>query len=249
MHCASGEQTIVCAHHMEARFERRSVMFYAHAAIQIVDHNSMDGTQNEAFLLGHFHHTDAPIHVGREAKLQAIRRALCKVCAGIKGLMAHQHAPFEVAPRQVFGRHEAAMAQKMPRVVHNIGVAIEHTGQHFALANSTGHLLKGVGLGKGVAGIEKQHIIARGALQSFVHRVIEPFVGLRAVNRAVKCFGLRALCSDIRLDERGGLVARCTIYEHMFYMRIGLLRHTFEGALNFFFGLKRAGDNRKFNNR
>ena len=130
----------------------------------------------------------------------------------------------------------------MPRVVHNIGVAIEHTGQHFALANSTGHLFKGVGLWKGVAGIEKQHVVARGALQPFVHRVIEPFVGLRAVNYAVKCLGLRALFSDIHLDKRGGLIARSTIYEHMLYMWIGLLRHTFESALNFFFGLKRAGD-------
>ena len=156
--------------------------------------------------------------------------------------MAHQHAPFEVAPRQILGWHEAAVTQEMPRVVHNIGVAIEHTGQHFALANSTGHLFKGVGLWKGVAGIEKQHVVARGALQPFVHRVIEPFVGLRAVNYAVKCLGLRALFSDIHLDKRGGLIARSTIYEHMLYMWIGLLRHTFESALNFFFGLKRAGD-------
>ena len=143
MHRASGEQTIVCTHHIEARFERCPMMFYAHAAIQIVDHNGMDGTQNEAFLLGHFHHTDAPIYVGREAKLQAIGGALCKVCAGIKGLMAHQHAPFEVAPRQILGWHETAVTQEMLRVVHNIGVAIEYTGQHFALANSTSHLFKG----------------------------------------------------------------------------------------------------------
>jgi len=42
VHPASGEQTIVCPHHIEARFERCPMMFYAHAAIQIVDHNGMD---------------------------------------------------------------------------------------------------------------------------------------------------------------------------------------------------------------
>ena len=141
----SRTETIMLTHHQEALLERCPMVFNAQSTSKIVDDNCVDISQWQVLLSCRFHHSDAPVDVGREFEMQVVEVLFGDVCAGIKGLMTHQHATAERTPCELFGRREPTVAKEMAIVVDDIGVAIENTGERFALSNAAGNMLKGVG--------------------------------------------------------------------------------------------------------
>ena len=117
------------------------MIFNAQSTSKIVDDNCIDVSQWQVLLSCRFHHSDAPVDVGREFEMQVVEVLFGDVCAGIKGLMTHQHATAERTPCELFGRREPTVAKKMSIVVDDIGVAIENTGERFALSNAGGNVV------------------------------------------------------------------------------------------------------------
>ena len=129
-------------------------------------------------------------------------------------------------------------------MIDDVGVAIEHTGQGFAVAHRTGNEFQRVGRGEHVAGIQKHDVVALGHADAFVHGIIEAAIGLGDDDQLMIClFFLRLFLVGTHKLHRG--IARCSVDDQMLHMVIGLRQHAIECAPDHRCSIKRASDDGK----
>ena len=119
---------------------------------------------------------DTPVEVSGEAVAEVIGHGM--VAAGEESLVADEHPLAEAAPRKVFGWFEAAHPQEVALAVDDGGTPVNDIGQSGQSRKAVDDKLEGVVFVQLVAGIEETHVVARGEADAFVHRVVQPAVGL-----------------------------------------------------------------------
>lgn len=177
MHEKGGNNAIMAAHYHEALLERGTMILHTHTAVEIIGDDGIDISQWQMPGSSLFHNADAPVYIGRITVIEIVGYQLGNVGAGVKRLMAHQHAPTKGTPREPLRRSKAAMAHKATIHIDNIRIAIEHGRKRFALTYTSAHHLQCVGRGERVAGIEKNEVVARRPVYSLVHGIIKPMIG------------------------------------------------------------------------
>ena len=98
-----------------------------HSLAEIVGENGLGVDQLQSASLGQPHEADAPVVIGREAITQIIGSAAGQVGACIERLMANQHTIQEGTGGQLPGGTQATMTQKLPSLIHQVGLTVEYS--------------------------------------------------------------------------------------------------------------------------
>ena len=224
------------------------MIFYRHAAFEIVGHHHIYITQGQPHAVGLAHDADAPVDVGRQTVLRVVLQVLGQVGAGIEGLMADEHAVAERAPRQPCGRLQPAMTQEAALLVDDVGQSVEHGRQlgarQLVQVAPAGYLLQRIRGRKGVARVHIDDIVAHDLRQAFVHRVVDALVRLRLDDDLMSGVRLVRLLL-VSLHDLERLVSRRPVDDEMLHVLIGLAEHAVEGPLDDGRGVISDGDNRE----
>ena len=140
------------------------------------------------------------------------------------------------------------MAQEAARCIDDVSVAIEHTRQCLAIAHGGSYEFQRLGRRKHIAGIQEQHVVARGQTNALVHGVVETAVGLTHHHQFVVGLAFfRLMFVGAHQLHRG--IARGTVDDEVLHAMIGLREHAVEGPSHLACRIIRAGNNRKLDHR
>ena len=78
------EQPVMGAHHLEALAKRSTMVLHRHTSIEIMGDDSTHIAQWQVKPCRLFHHTYAPVYIGRETIIEIIMDAFCQVGTGIE---------------------------------------------------------------------------------------------------------------------------------------------------------------------
>ena len=163
--------------------------------------------------------------------------------------MADEHALAERAPCEPLGRLKAARTQETALAVDDVGIAVEHAGQlvsrQLAQQASAYHFLQGVVLGKRVARVHIDDIVARSLRQSLVHRVVDALVGLRGDDDVVLVAFRTVRLPLVCLGHCQRPVGRSPVDNQVLHLLVGLTQHAVERPLQHSLGVISDGDNRE----
>ena len=78
------EQPVMGAHHLEALAKRSTMVLHRHAAVKVMSDNGAYIAQRQVKPCRLFHHTYAPVYIGRETIIKIIMDAFRQVGTGIE---------------------------------------------------------------------------------------------------------------------------------------------------------------------
>ena len=172
MLCDGREQSVMLGHYPESFFEGCLVVGSGHAFAEVVGEWLFDVEVGHAVLLSLPHTANAPVKVGGKAVLQIIGKGDSAI--DVERLMTYEHAVFEGAPGEVLWGGEPTVAKEVPLVVHDVGVTVKDGGSGKSGLCDVGKRFFAVQL---VASVEETEKVACGKAKTFVHGVVQPFVG------------------------------------------------------------------------
>ena len=152
---------------------------------------------------------DAPVVVRRVAVAQIIKRS--ERASWYEGLVADEHAIGKGALRQLMGRAQPTRMEVLVSTVYNHRVAIEEV-RLVRLKSSTDGADR-VRCAERIARIEIPYVGAVGLAQPFIHRIVEPMIGL----------GVDGSTRVERLDERERFVLGSSVYDEVLKALVTLL--------------------------
>ena len=95
------EAAVMVLHDMIALPKGLAMVDGGLALFGIIGHHHLQVEQRHIFFGGSLHHADTPVDIGRIAVAQIVRCGDSKIGAGIKSLMADEHALTEGLPREL----------------------------------------------------------------------------------------------------------------------------------------------------
>ena len=146
--------------------------------------------------------------------------------------MADKHSLFEAFPRQRFRGGQTAHTDKVPFFIYQSRFAIQHIRQ-FASCQCMYHLLQRIILMKTVAGIEETKVIARSQPDTFVHGVVQAFIGFAYY-----------LCDVILVAvcDRKRFVFRGPVHNDILHMAVSLRDNALDSVFQYRFGIVGYGN-------
>lgn len=152
---------------------------------------------------------DAPVVVCRVAVAQVVERS--ERASWYEGLVADEHAIGKGALRQLMGRAQPTRMEVLVSTVYNHRVAIEEV--RLVRLKSYADGADRVRCAERIACVEIPDVGAMGLVQPFIHRIVEPMVGL----------GVDGSTRVERLDERERFVLGSSVYDEVLEALVTLL--------------------------
>ena len=152
---------------------------------------------------------DAPVVVCRVAVAQVVERS--ERASWYEGLVADEHAIGKGALRQLMGRAQPTRMEVLVSTVYNHRVAIEEV--RLVRLKSYADGADRVRCAERIACVEIPDVGAMGLAQPFIHRIVEPMVGL----------GVDGSTRVERLDERERFVLGSSVYDEVLEALVTLL--------------------------
>ncbi len=152
---------------------------------------------------------DAPVVVCRVAVAQIVERS--ERASWYESLVADEHAIGKGALRQLMGRAQPTRMKVLVSTVYNHRVAIEEV-RLVRLKSSTDGADR-VRCAERIACVEIPDVGAMGLAQPFIHRIVEPMIGL----------GVDDSTRVKRLDERERFVLGSSVYDEVLKALVSLL--------------------------
>lgn len=124
--CEGRGPSVVVRHEAEAFDEGTTMVLCGEPFAKIIGEDKACVEETQTALFCPLHDADAPVVVGRVAIDKIVGRTLGNVGADIETLVADEHTLEEGFGGQLLGSLQTAVAEKVPLVVHPVGLTIDY---------------------------------------------------------------------------------------------------------------------------